>query len=93
MTEVGDRELANRSQGAISGTLPLFSVCLHTLNARRFLKPRMDSVFEQTCSNWELIVYDSYSDDGTWEYLQQFKDDSRVRLVSGSEGRPVCGVE
>jgi len=34
----------------------------------------------QTLTDWELIVCDSYSDDGSWEYLQQFADDERVKL-------------
>jgi hypothetical protein len=34
----------------------------------------------QTELDWELIVCDSYSDDGTWEYLQTFAGDPRVRL-------------
>jgi hypothetical protein len=59
---------------------PLVSICLPTLNARRFLEPRMASILSQTLTDWELIVCDSFSDDGTWEYLQQFKDDPRVRL-------------
>jgi glycosyltransferase involved in cell wall biosynthesis len=59
---------------------PLISICLPTLNARQFLEPRMRSILAQTLRDWELIACDSFSDDGTWEYLQQFKDDSRVRL-------------
>ena len=50
------------------------------LNARRFLDERMASILGQTCGDWELIVCDSYSDDGSWEYLQTFKSDARVRL-------------
>ncbi len=45
-----------------------------------FLEERMESIFGQTFTNWELIACDSYSDDGTWEYLQQFASDPRVRL-------------
>jgi glycosyltransferase involved in cell wall biosynthesis len=56
------------------------SICLPTLNAIRFLKERMDSIFSQTHTDWELIVCDSFSDDGTWEYLQTFASDPRVRL-------------
>jgi hypothetical protein len=59
---------------------PLVSICLPTLNARRFLEPRMASILSQTLTDWELIVCDSYSDDGTWEYLQGFRDDARIRL-------------
>lgn len=56
------------------------SICVPTLNARHFLKARMDSIYAQTFSDWELIVCDSHSDDGTWEFAQQFATDSRVRL-------------
>jgi glycosyltransferase involved in cell wall biosynthesis len=40
----------------------------------------MESIFSQTHQDWELIVCDSYSEDGTWEYLQQFRHDPRVQL-------------
>jgi glycosyltransferase involved in cell wall biosynthesis len=56
------------------------SICMPTLNARAFLVERMDSILNQTETDWELIVCDSYSDDGTWEYLQTFVADSRVKL-------------
>lgn len=56
------------------------SICLPTLNARRFLPERMDSIVGQTLADWELVVCDSHSEDGTWEYLRQFEDDPRVHL-------------
>ena len=59
--------------------MPLVSICLPTLNARKFLEPRMQTILAQTLTDWELIVCDSYSDDGTWEYFQQFKNDPRIR--------------
>ena len=40
----------------------------------------MASILAQTRGDWELIVCDSHSDDGSWEYLQTFKSDTRVRL-------------
>jgi glycosyltransferase involved in cell wall biosynthesis len=40
----------------------------------------METVLAQTVSDWELIVCDSYSADGSWEFLQKFKNDPRVRL-------------
>jgi len=40
----------------------------------------METIFSQTLKDWELIVCDSYSDDGTWEYFQKFKGDPRIRL-------------
>lgn len=58
----------------------MISICLPTLNARAFLEERMDSILCQTVTDWELIVCDSYSSDGTWEYLLQFASDPRIHL-------------
>jgi glycosyltransferase involved in cell wall biosynthesis len=40
----------------------------------------METILAQTMPEWELIVCDSYSDDGSWEFFQKFKGDRRVRL-------------
>ncbi len=40
----------------------------------------MQSLLAQTVSDWELIVCDSFSHDGSWEYLQSFGRHPRVRL-------------
>ena len=58
----------------------LISICMPTLNARRFLSERLDTLLSQTFTDWEIIVCDSYSNDGTWEFLQKFNSDSRIRL-------------
>jgi len=60
--------------------MPLVSICLPNLNTRPYLQARMDSIFSQTLRDWELIVCDSHSTDGAWEYFQQFRDDPRVQL-------------
>lgn len=59
---------------------PLVSICMPVLNARPFLEARLASLTTQTCADWELIVCDSHSNDGSWEFLQAFKNDPRVRL-------------
>ena len=41
------------------------------LNARRFLEPRIASLQAQTCSDWQAIVLDSESTDGSWELFEQ----------------------
>jgi len=59
---------------------PKVSICLPTLNAAAFLDPRLESISSQTCGDWELIVCDSFSDDGTWKLFQSYAADPRVRL-------------
>lgn len=61
-------------------TTPLVSICLPCLNATPFLKERMDTLVSQTLTDWEMIVCDSYSDDGSWELFQEYKNDERIKL-------------
>jgi glycosyltransferase involved in cell wall biosynthesis len=49
---------------------PVVSICLPNLNNRPYLEERLATIFAQTFSDWELIVYDNYSDDGAWELFQ-----------------------
>jgi len=68
---------------------PLVSVCVPNLNKRSFLSERFESIFTQTFQDWELFVYDSYSDDGSWEFIQDFASkDSRVRIAQGPRQGP-----
>lgn len=63
-----------------AASTPLVSICMPLLNGRRFLDARLTSILAQTLQDWELIVCDSYSTDGSWDYLQAFAHDPRVRL-------------
>jgi glycosyltransferase involved in cell wall biosynthesis len=63
---------------------PLISICVPNLNTLPFLRERFDSIFQQTFSDWELFVYDSHSDDGSWEFIQEIAStDKRIRIVQG----------
>lgn len=64
-------------------TVPLFSVIIPTYNHLQVLPRAIDSVFSQTCGDWELIVVDDGSDDGTGSYLEAITD-RRLRVVQGS---------
>lgn len=60
--------------------MPKVSILLPNLNTFPFLKERMRSILSQTLSDWELIIADSFSSDGSWEFLKQFADrDPRIR--------------
>jgi glycosyltransferase involved in cell wall biosynthesis len=60
---------------------PKVSVLLPCLNARPFLEERINSILAQSFSDWEAIVLDSCSDDGSWEFFQSIgASDSRFRL-------------
>ena len=65
-------------------TGPKVSICVPSLNTFPFLKERFETIFDQTFRNWELLVYDSHSSDGSWEYIQQLaRTDDRMRIWQG----------
>ena len=70
--------------------MPKVSICIPNLNNRPFLPERFETIFKQTFEDWELIVYDSYSDDGAWEYIQELAaHEPRMRISQGPrEGTP-----
>jgi glycosyltransferase involved in cell wall biosynthesis len=60
---------------------PKVSICLPSLNTRPFLPERLDTILAQTFQDWELIVVDSYSDDGSWELIQDYaKREPRMQI-------------
>ena len=56
---------------------PFFSVIIPTYNRRNFLKKAVDSVLAQTSRNFELIVVDDGSTDGTDQLIRTYQD-SRI---------------
>jgi glycosyltransferase involved in cell wall biosynthesis len=65
---------------------PLISVIIPTYNRERYLREAVESVFGQTYDDWELLVVDDGSTDGTRTYLETLTD-PRVRRVLRSH----CG--
>jgi glycosyltransferase involved in cell wall biosynthesis len=49
--------------------MPRVSICVPNLNTRPFLPERFETILAQSFRDWELLVYDSYSSDGAWEFI------------------------
>ncbi|WP_164546766.1 MULTISPECIES: glycosyltransferase [unclassified Variovorax] len=59
--------------------MPLLSVVLPTYNSGELVIETLQSLLAQTFTDFELLVMDDASSDGTWERLGGF-DDPRIRL-------------
>lgn len=59
---------------------PLVSVCIPTYNGGVLLRAAVDSVLAQTWADFELIVIDDCSNDGSMDYLQDIRD-ARLRCI------------
>lgn len=63
--------------------LPAVSVVVSAYNAERYLREAVDSILAQTFTDFELIVIDDGSKDGTLGILRQYeKRDARFRVIS-----------
>lgn len=69
--------------------MPRVSIILPVRNHRAFIEERVQSIIQQSFTDWDCIVVDGESTDGTWEYLLgTLGSDSRFRLLQ----RPPRGV-
>ncbi|GGK57855.1 glycosyltransferase family 2 protein [Rufibacter glacialis] len=59
---------------------PLVSVVMCAYNTRSFIENAVNSILKQTYLNFELIISDDGSTDGTREWLSTLKDHPKVRL-------------
>jgi glycosyltransferase involved in cell wall biosynthesis len=68
------------------GVDPRVSVVVPSYNNASFIEATMDSILAQTFEDFELVVADHSSEDGTWELLQPYLADPRVRLLRTEAG-------
>lgn len=61
--------------------IPRVSVIIPTYNRSAFVSEAIDSVLQQSFQDFELIVVDDGSTDGTNEVVARYQADSRVRYI------------
>jgi glycosyltransferase involved in cell wall biosynthesis len=69
---------------------PLVSICIPVHNCRPFIERSVHSALTQDYPNFEVIICDDHSNDGTWEFLQQIKD-PRVRVFRNQKNLGAFG--
>ncbi len=60
--------------------MPKVSVIVPNYNHARFLRQRVDSILAQTFQDFELVLLDDCSTDGSRSILREYASDPRVRL-------------
>jgi glycosyltransferase involved in cell wall biosynthesis len=82
------------------------SICIPTYNQKQYLKGTLNSILEQTYKDYEIIIVDDGSDDGTAEMIKQFDFPltyyrqqnsgdaaARNRLVDLAKGRYISFID
>lgn len=76
-----DGSLGATSSFAPMENPPKVSVCIPTYNYAHFLGQAVESVLAQTFEDFELIVRDDASTDGTAEVMARYASDPRIRFT------------
>lgn len=84
----------------------MISVCIATYNRKDYLREAIDSVFRQTYKDYEVIILDDGSTDGTEEMIQQLnlpiryykqpnhgQPQTNNRLVELAKGQYICFLD
>lgn len=64
-----------------SYTLPLVSVIIPNYNHALYLRQRLDSVFNQTYRNFEVIILDDCSTDNSMEIISRYKNNPHLSHI------------
>lgn len=64
-----------------------FSVIMPTYNQASFIRKAIQSLLEQTISNWELIIINDGATDETYAYIKEYLGDSRFVYIENKENK------
>lgn len=66
--------------------MPSISIILPVYNGLRYLPQSVNSVLEQAFKDFELLILDDCSTDGSWEWLQTLQD-QRISIFRNGQNR------
>lgn len=69
-----------RTNTIMATSRPLVSVCIAVFNCEQYIGQAIESVLNQTLGDFELVIADNASTDGTVEVVKSY-DDPRIRLI------------
>lgn len=62
------------------------SIIMPTYNRKEIILRAIDSILSQSYTNWELLICDDGSTDGTYQHVKQYTDDKRIRYLNLDHG-------
>lgn len=65
--------------------MPFFSIIIPTYNRAKIISPTIQSILDQTFTDWELIIVDDGGDDNTEKIISGFND-SRIKYFWKENG-------
>jgi glycosyltransferase involved in cell wall biosynthesis len=81
-TQLKETNIASQQMARICVVIPVYNGC-------RFLRESIESVLAQTFGDFELVVVDDGSSDETWQILQSYDRDPRIKVIRFESNRGV----
>lgn len=72
---------------------PLVSIIMPVKNGLPYLPETLDSIVNQTLSNWQLIIVDDHSLDSTWSWLKLNTKDERISYFKNNGNGIIDALE
>jgi glycosyltransferase involved in cell wall biosynthesis len=66
---------------------PKLSVLMPAYNAEKYIAEAIESILKQTFTDFEFIIVDDGSTDGTWEIIQPNTSKSAQKFATGKTQR------
>ena len=71
---------------------PLISVVMPTFNAQKYISISIESILNQTFSNFEFIIIDDASTDNTLKIIEKYsKKDKRIKIIKNKNNLNIGG--
>lgn len=71
--------------------IPKLSVIMSVYNSEKYLKESIESVLQQTFSDFEFIIIDDASTDNSLNILKEFqKKDNRIIIIKNKYNLKIC---
>jgi len=65
----------------------IIEILMATYNGEKYISEQIDSIINQTCKNWKLLIRDDGSQDKTLEILEEYeKRDERINILRDIKG-------
>ena len=62
-------------------------ILMATYNGEKYIKEQINSIINQTYTNWKLLIRDDGSKDKTVEIIKEYeKKDDRIKLLEDNKG-------
>lgn len=68
--------------------MPTVTIVLPSYNGSKYIRDSINSIREQTFTDWELIIVDDCSEDNTLEIVKKYEEkDNRIRIIHNEINR------